>query len=589
MASTFVSTRSLISAKRLLNHNGIRRLLLPRSFIALEKRSCSQFLRQAPLLPLSRLSGRAQQTTLCKFYSNAGIVKSEYTIEIPEISLTDFVLSKFSEYGDDIAMVDGASTKSYTYNELSTSIRKLSSALTKRGFKKGDVFALYLPNVPEYPILFFGVIALGGIATTLNPAFTEKEIAYQLKDSGAKYIMTVPAIADKAKQAAAEVGIKQVFVIGEAEGCEPLTSLLEDDGKAFPENVSINPKEDVCAMPYSSGTTGFPKGVMLTHHNIVSQLCMITHDRFRSHPLRGTTLGLLPFFHIFGMVVGMAQYLQRGGKVVCMQQFDGEHMLKLIQDFKIHCLYLVPPIITFLAKHPPVKNYDLTSIDTIISGAAPLGEELTHAVRENLPFVVALGQGYGLTETSPAAMLCPRNSCKPGAVGVLLPNLEGKVIDVQTGELLGPNQNGEVCIRGPTIMKGYLNNEKATVESITPDGWFHSGDTGYYDDEGHFYIVDRLKELIKYKGFQVPPAELEALLHSHPNVLDVAIVGIPDDEAGELPKAFIVPKGDITEKEIIDFVADKVSPHKKLRGGVEFIEQIPKTASGKILKRELRK
>jgi len=199
------------------------------------------------------------------------------------------------------------------------------------------VFALYLPNVPEYPIFFFGIIALGGVATTLNPTFTEKEIAYQLKDSGAKYIVTVPAIADKAKQAAAEVGINQVFVIGEAEGCEPLTSLLSDDGTAFPEDVPVNPKEDVCVMPYSSGTTGFPKGVMLTHHNLVSQLCMIMHDSFRSHPLRGTVLGLLPFFHIFGMVVVMAQFLQRGGKIVCMQQFDSDHMLKLIQEFKV-CL-----------------------------------------------------------------------------------------------------------------------------------------------------------------------------------------------------------------------------------------------------------
>jgi len=516
-------------------------------------------------------------------------VKSEYTVEIPDISLSDFVLSKFSEYADDVAMVDGASNISYTYNELSSSIKKFASSLAKRGFKKGDVFALYLPNVPEYPIMFFGIIALGGVVTTLNPTFTEKEIACQLKDCGAKYIMTVPAIADKAKQAAAEVGINCVFAISEAEGCEPLVSLLNDDGTAFPKNLPVNPKEDVCAMPYSSGTTGFPKGVMLTHHNLVSQLCMIMHESFMSQPLRGTALGLVPFFHIFGMVAVMAQFLQRGGKIVCMQQFDGEQMLKLIQDFKINCLYLVPPIILFLAKHPSVKNYDLTSIDTIISGAAPLGEKLTHAVRKNLPNVVALGQGYGLTETSPATMICPRNSCKPGAVGVMLPNLEGKVIDVTTGELLGPNQEGEVCVRGPTIMKGYLNNAKATAECITPDGWFHSGDTGYYDEEGHFFIVDRLKDLIKYKGMQVSPAELEALLHTHPNILDVAVVSIPDDDAGELPKAYIVPKGDITEKEIIDFVADKVSPHKKLRGGVEFLELIPKTASGKILKRELRK
>ena len=194
---------------------------------------------------------------------------------------------------------------------------------------------MYLPNVPEYPIIFFGVIALGGVVTTLNPTFEEKEISYQLKDSGAKYIMTIPAIADKAKKAATEAGINNVFVIGKAEGCESLDALLCDDGSAFPDGVPINPKEDICAMPYSSGTTGFPKGVMLTHHNIVSQLCMILHDTFRSQPLRGTTLGLLPFFHIFGMVVVMTQFLKRGGKIVCMQQFDGENMLKLIQDFKV--------------------------------------------------------------------------------------------------------------------------------------------------------------------------------------------------------------------------------------------------------------
>lgn len=225
------------------------------------------------------------------------------------------------------------------------------------------MFALYLPNVPEYPILFFGIIALGGVATTLNPAFTEKDITYQLKDSGAKYIMTVPAIADKAKQAAAEVGINQVFVIGEAESCEPFTSLLNDDGTAFPEDVSVNPREDLCAMPYSSGTTGFPKGVMLTHHNLVSQLCMLMHDSFRSHPMRGTALGLLPFFHIFGMVVVMAQFLRRGGKIVCMQQFDGEHMLKLIQDFKV-CLSYVPSSLLSLSSLPCASFFNVLKLDS---------------------------------------------------------------------------------------------------------------------------------------------------------------------------------------------------------------------------------
>lgn len=231
--------------------------------------------------------------------------------------------------------IDGTSGKSFTYSDLSTSIKKLGSALTKRGFKKGDVFALYLPNVPEYPILFFGVIALGGVVTTLNPTYTEKEVAYQLENSGAKYIIAVPPNADNAKKAAVEVGISDVFVIGKVEGCESLETLLNDDGLAFPDNVPINPKDDICVMPYSSGTTGLPKGVMLSHHNIVSQLCMVLHDTFRPHPMRGTVLGLLPFFHIFGMVIVMAHYLRRGGKIICMQQFDGENMLKLLQDFKV--------------------------------------------------------------------------------------------------------------------------------------------------------------------------------------------------------------------------------------------------------------
>lgn len=537
----------------------------------------------------SLLTQLTRTATFTRLYSNeAGIVHSKYTVDIPEQSVTEFVTSKFREYGDDIAMIDSSSGRTYTYNDLSTSIEKLGSALTKRGFKKGDVFAMYLPNVPEYPILFFGVIALGGVVTTLNPTLTETESAYQLKDAGAKYIVTVPPNADKAKKAALEVGIRDVFVIGEADGCEPLATLLDDDGSAFPSKVPVSPIEDICVMPYSSGTTGFPKGVMLTHNNIVAQMCMLLHEAYRSHPVQGTALGLLPFFHIFGMVVIMAQYLMRGGKIICMQQFDGEQMLRLVQDFKIHCIYLVPPVVTFLTKSPLVANYDLTSIDTVMSGAAPLGKELTIALKDCFPFVVNVGQGYGLTETSPAATLCPRNDWKPGSSGTVLPNLQVKVVDVQTGEPLGPNQNGEVCIKGPTVMKGYLNNQKATAESITPDGWFHSGDIGYYDKDGHFYIVDRIKDLIKFKGFPVAPAELEALLHAHPKVMDVAVIGIPHESAGEVPKAFVVPKGEVTETEIIEFVAERVAPYKKLRGGVAFVEQIPKTASGKILKRELR-
>ncbi|XP_068691723.1 uncharacterized protein [Montipora foliosa] len=585
MANSFLAPRSL-RIKRFLNHGVFRR-----SFVSMVRRVDIALENTATLQEKSvrkvSLKKQPTRTPFTRLYSTeAGIVHSKYTIDIPEKSVTEFVTSKFREYGDDIAVIDGSSERTYTYNELSALIEKLGSALTKRGFKKGDVLAVFLPNVPEYPILFFGVIALGGVVTTLNPTLTEMESAYQLKDAGAKYIVTVPPIADKAKKAALEVGIRDVFVIGEAEGCEPLATLLNDDGSAFPSKVPVSPKEDVCVMPYSSGTTGFPKGVMITHHILVAQTCMLSHEAYRSHPLRGTALGLLPFFHIFGMVAIMAQYLMRGGKIICMQQFDGKEMLRLIQDYKIHCICIVPPIVTFLTKSPLVANYDLTSLDTIVSGAAPLGKELTVALKDRFPFVANIGQGYGMTEAG--ATISPRNEWKPGSSGTVLPNLQAKVVDVQTGEPLGPNQSGEVCIKGPGVMKGYLNNQKATAESITPDGWFHSGDIGYYDKDGHFYIVDRIKDLIKFKGFPVAPAELEALLHTHPKVMDVAVIGIPHESAGEVPKAFVVPKGEVTETEIIEFVAERVAPHKKLTGGVAFVEQITKTASGKILKRELR-
>ncbi|MCA1604988.1 MAG: AMP-binding protein, partial [Acidobacteria bacterium] len=336
--------------------------------------------------------------------------------------------------------------------------------------------------------------------------------------------------------------------------------------------------------PYSSGTTGLPKGVELTHRNFVANIHQV--DPVLPIDEDQVLLAVLPFFHCYGQQVIMNTGLARGATIVSLPRFDLEEFLQTAQDRKVTRLYLVPPIILALAKHPIIDNYDLSSVEMILSGAAPLGRELQETVEKRLDCRVT--QGYGLTETGPVTNAVPLDwDPKSGSAGPLVPNTAAKIVDVATGNELGPNERGEICLRGPQIMKGYLSNPEATAHTIDEDGFLHTGDIGYIDDDGYFYIVDRLKELIKYKGFQVPPAELEALLLTHPGISDAAVIGVPDEAAGELPKAFVA-RGDegLTDSDIMDFVASKVAPHKKIRL-VEFIDEIPKAPSGKILRRVL--
>jgi len=517
-------------------------------------------------------------------------LKSKYPdIPIPEnVSWPQIVYQHFEKYGEKTAIVDAISGRSYSFKQLKALTQRLSSALVKRGFKKNDVFAIYLPNVLEYPIIFYGVAFIGGVVTTVNPLYSSQELARQLRISGAKYLVTIPQLAESAKDAAASEGIRSVFVIGEAQGCESLSDLLSDDGTAFPEHVNINPKEDLVALPFSSGTTGLSKGVMITHYNLVAGMTVLFGDNIV--PEDAVVLNLLPFYHIYALVVMMGGCLHLGSKLVLLSRFEPNSFLKTLQDYKITDAPLVPPLVLFLAKHPLVDKFDLSSVVRVNSGAAPLSKELETAMLKRLPQVLKIRQGFGMTEIAGASHATPsEGKIKYGSVGLLLPNLECKVINPDTGAILGPNLDGEICVKGPTVMKGYLNNPEATARTIDSDGWLHTGDIGHYDEDECFFIVDRLKELIKYKGFQVPPAELEALLITHPNIDDVAVIGVPDIEAGELPKAFVVRRGNVTADEIMDFVAKKVQPQKKLRGGVEFVDQIPKSASGKILRRMLRK
>jgi len=503
-------------------------------------------------------------------------------VTIPEVSLSDFILKSTPELKDKPALIDGPSGRSLTYAQLEDAVRRTAASLAKRGFKKGDVFGIFSTNCPEYAVAFHAVAMLGGINTTLNPLYTAEEAAHQLKDAGAKFLVAAPLFMEKARAAAQQSKIEELFAFGETGDATPFASLLDSDGDV--PSIKINPLEDLVALPYSSGTTGLPKGVMLTHHNLIANMRQMDGlDYFH----RGDTLlCVLPLFHIYGLVVVLNMGLHLGATIVTMPRFDLEQFLNLIQTYRVTLSHIVPPIVLQLTKNPMVEKYDLSSLKMIFSGAAPLGEELSRECIQRIG--CSIRQGYGMTETSPVTHSSPADPAKMklGAVGPPAPNTECKLIDPVTGAELGPNQEGELCVRGPQIMKGYLNNPEATANTIDSDRWLHTGDIGYADDDGHFYIVDRVKELIKYKGFQVAPAELEAILLVHPAIADAAVIPCRDDEAGEVPKAFVVLKGETSAEAIMEFVAERVAPHKKIRF-VEFVEQIPKSASGKILRRVL--
>jgi acyl-CoA synthetase (AMP-forming)/AMP-acid ligase II len=501
-------------------------------------------------------------------------------IEVPDLTLAEVMLLRADEVPEKPALIDGPSGRTLTHGQLALGSRLIASSLARRGFAKGDVFAIYSPNIPEFAAAFLAVVRLGGIVTTVNPLYTVDELAYQVRDTGARYLLTIPQFVANARAAAARANVEELFVFGEAEGATPLASLLASDGQL--PDVTIRPSEDVVAMPYSSGTTGLPKGVMITHRNIVANIMQLTSALDTRDD--DVVAGVLPFYHIYGLTVILAATLHRGGTIVSMPRFEFEPFLRMIQQYRITLAALVPPIVLALAKHPAVDQYDLTSLRYLGSGAAPLGDNVQLAAAERLDRPVI--QGYGMTETSAATHTTPLDHVKIGASGVCLPNTECKIVDLTSGAELGPGEQGEICVRGPQIMRGYLNRPEETAAMLQPDGWLHTGDIGSVDADGYLFVVDRLKELIKYKGLQVAPAELEAVLLAHPAVADAAVVPVPDEEAGELPKAYVVLRQPVAPDELMAFVAERVAPHKRIRS-VEVVGEIPKSASGKILRRTL--
>jgi 4-coumarate--CoA ligase len=503
-------------------------------------------------------------------------------VEIHEGALTPYVLRHAVRLADKPALVDGPTGRTLTYAQLDGAVRSLAGGLAARGFGPGHVLALMAPNIPEYAVVFHGVAMAGGAITTVNPTYTEREIHHQLTDAGASLLVTIPLFAEAARAAAVDTGVREIFVLGgEAEGATPATALF---GAPLAEQVPVAP-DDVVALPYSSGTTGLSKGVMLTHRNLAANVAQTLGPAAMTGD--DVLMAVLPFFHIYGMQVLMNCGLAAGGTVVTMPRFELEPFLQLHQQYGVTRTFVAPPIVVALAKHPVVDRYDLSKVRQVFSGAAPLSAELALEAGARLGCEVV--QGYGMTELSPVSHLTPVGGGKPGSCGVTAPNTECRVVDPATGEDLGVDADGEVWVRGPQVMKGYLNNAKATADTLDADGWLHTGDIGHIDGDGHLWVVDRLKELIKFKGFQVPPAELEALLLTHPAVADAAVIGLADDEAGEIPVGFVVlkPGQTVSEADVMAFVAGQVASYKQLRR-VTFIDAVPKSASGKILRRLLK-
>jgi acyl-CoA synthetase (AMP-forming)/AMP-acid ligase II len=525
-------------------------------------------------------------------------------VDIPSTSVYDFLFADIDDADlDCVALVDAKSGRQTSYREMIGHIDAFAGALGGRGIGVGDVVGLLSPNSSGFAVAFHGILRAGATATTINALFTAKDIAKQLTDSKAKMLVTVAPLLAQAQEAAAAIGLADADVVvldgpGQDATGHPNAADLMANGQPAPQ-VSFAPSTHVAVLPYSSGTTGNPKGVMLTHRNLVANVAQL-------RPLHGmdgddVVLAVLPFFHIYGLTVLLNAAVHARARLVIVPSFDLENFLGNIQNHKCTIAFIAPPVAVALAKHPLlVDSYDLSSLNTVMSAAAPLDADLGHAVAKRLG--CRMVQGYGMSELSPASHITPFDGGQQdmgtiaplGSVGWTVSNAASKIIDPETGDEINPpaqglSDTGELWFKGPNVMAGYLGNETATRETIDEDGWLHTGDLARVDSCGCVYIVDRLKELIKYKGYQVPPAELEAVLLSHPAIADAAVIGVNDAEGEEVPKAFVVKQSgaELTEDQVMEFVAGQVAPYKKVRQ-VEFIDAIPKSASGKILRKDLR-
>ena len=524
------------------------------------------------------------------------------TIEIPEVSIYDLIFGTLTaEENERTAITDSATGTVVTYGELRQQVDLFAGALASRGIGVGDVVAMHCPNTHVFAVAFHGIMRAGATVTTIGSLGTAEDVAKQVANSGASLVFTVSLLGQAGFEGARKAGLSDDRIIDLVDPATGLQALLKEASPA-PE-VEFDPATHIAVLPYSSGTTGVPKGVELSHRNLVSNIVQCGPLLLENGQTRDSVIMcVLPFFHIYGMNVLLNTSLFNRTHMVTMPSFDLPTFLELHQRHRIDFTFVAPPIAVVLAKHPLVDEYDIESLNTVLSGAAALDETLAATVQDRLGVKVL--QGFGMTETSPVTHISSRGETPLASIGMPVANTECKVVDLADpdyAEILPPGNEGErsdageMWVRGPQVMLGYHNNQEATEVTLTHDDWLRTGDIVEYDHEGNVYVVDRAKELIKYKGYQVAPAELEALLMTHESIADSAVVGYHRAEDGEeIPRAFVVPQvgsdGNpvtIDTDALIEWVAERVAPYKKIRL-VEVIDEIPKSGTGKILRKNLR-
>jgi acyl-CoA synthetase (AMP-forming)/AMP-acid ligase II len=489
-------------------------------------------------------------------------------IEVGGTTLPALVQQAIERHPTRTALIDGESGHAVTYQEFGHRVERISAWLVHQGIQHGSTVALWAPNTPPWAAIALAAMRLGATVTAMNPQWTEDEAGRQLNDAKAELVITTPTLANLS-------GGRPVVVLGE----HNLAVILANEHPAAPP---VTDPDAVALLPYSSGTTGFPKGVQLTHTNLVTTVRQVQAAvRVSEHD---TVLALAPFFHVLGSVVTLLVPLAVGATVVTVPRFEPALVLDIVERHRVTFTAVPPPVAGFLANHPSVVGRDLTSLHLLAVGGAPLPVHIQDAAAARLPGCV-VAQGWGLTETSSSVCVPDRaDPAPPGTVGRLLPNTELTVVDPDTGR---PAAVGELWVRGPQVMAGYLNQPAATAEILDADGWLHTGDLGRVDDGGNVVVLDRLKDLIKVDGFQVAPAELEALLMTHPVIADAAVVGQPDERHGERPVAYVVARGPFDADAITDWLAARTAAYKHL-AAVVAVGTLPRTASGKLPRRHLR-
>ena len=551
------------------------------------------------------------------------------SLPYPVIPIYQLLNSTAARYPDAIAMRFAG--MELTYQEFLTLSHKFANALKKRGVKKGDRVAIHLPNCPQFAIGYYGIIKLGAIFVPCSPLAGERELENQLNDAGVETLITLDLTAGVIDKVIGNTKVRNLIVTSLADAYPPVSAPVKlltkqpiDKGEDFvnllqeggidPVNEEVDPKKDLAHLAYTGGTTGIPKGVMVSHYNAVVNVLQHAHWLMGGAPTydqgilrpdlslvkkeqgdieqpakeRMTVLVVVPWFHAMGTIGYLNQIVYLAGTMILFPRFYAEEYIKAVDKYKADVIGGAPQLFIPLVQHPEFRKVDMSRIRLAVSGAAPLPVPILQQMLESFSGVV--GEGYGMTEVVMGGLFNPptREGLRAGSVGIPIFDTYAKVIDLETGDPLPPGKEGEICMKGPQVTMGYWQKPEETAQ-VFVDGWVHSGDIGYYDEDGYFYITDRKKDMVIYKGHNVYPRELEEILFEHAKVAHCAVVGKKDEKGGEIPVAFIQLKPDTqaAPEEIMDFVNEKVAKYKHIRQ-VLFIDEIPVSGSGKVLKRELR-